>query len=160
MRREINSLMWKKKYTYLMFIPWELIRPFNWLEAFHFSIFSLLRLIFGWPSKEMWKVKMHHANWKVSSVSSRDEKCHFDIDSVLNVSQGFVLETPPNLEGELNYAGNLTTIASSRARCDFLIFSSFLDDDKSPYERCWCTVNLSLTWMFKNYHFSKKIPFR
>ena len=44
----------------------------------------------------------------------------------------FLLETPPNLEEELNYAGNLTTtIASSRARCDFLIFSSFLDDDKS-----------------------------
>ena len=49
----------------------------------------------------------------------------------------FLLETPPNLEEELNYAGNLTTtIASSRARCDFLIFSSFLDDDKSPYQRC------------------------
>ena len=47
----------------------------------------------------------------------------------------FLLETPPNLEEELNYAGNLTTtIASSRARCDFLIFSSFLDDDKSPYD--------------------------
>ena len=54
--------------------------------------------------------------------------------SVFSNHQCFLLETPPNLEGELNYAGNLTTIASSRARCDFLIFSSFLDDDKSPYD--------------------------
>ena len=63
----------------------------------------------------------------------------------------FLLETPPNLEEELNYAGNLTTIASSRARCDFLIFSSFLDDDKSPYD--------DAQWTYHSHMDVQKLPF-
>ena len=63
-----------------------------------------------------------------------------------------LLETSPNLEEELNYAGNLTTtIASSRARCDFLIFSSFLDDDKSPYD--------DAQWTYHSHMDVQKLPF-
>ena len=58
-----------------------LIRPFNWLKAFQLSFFNLFitRLAFSSPNKKnisTWKLKTLLINWKVSSVTPRDEKYH------------------------------------------------------------------------------------